>query len=486
MLASNFRGVFTFLVARLLGRAALGTFTIAWNFTDLASKLAVFGLGDSVSAFIARADASGDHERSRAVFRAGVALALGIGALLVTIGLVALLVLGPRVGEPPEVVRASTILLCALPAMAVYKVATGASRGKRVMRHDVYSRGMTEPAATTAAFLIALALGARESAPAIAALAGTAASGIVAARLAAGLFRGAAEEPSTARPRFRLGELLTFSAPIAGYDLLNTLVLNLDIVMLGWFVDRAAGVTLASVGVYAAASDVASGIRKVSQSFNPIFVPVVAAMAAGGERARAAATYARLARWMLAALLPLIAVMVLAGGAVLSIYGSSFRAGHLWVAILAVACATNAFVSLGEVVLMVERPRLNLLNSAAAAIVAIAANLWLIPRIGLTGAAIAVLLPHVLQGILRAAELRWLFGWRSRWRELAHPILAASVAAAPAVAVRLLVGGLGGQLAAALAFLAAYVAVWWRLGLDAADRAILNELTGRQTFSAAT
>jgi len=41
MLASNFRGIFTFLVARLLGPAALGTFSVAWANTDLVSKIAV-------------------------------------------------------------------------------------------------------------------------------------------------------------------------------------------------------------------------------------------------------------------------------------------------------------------------------------------------------------------------------------------------------------------------------------------------------------
>src|ERR1044072_6172385 len=53
MLASNLRGIFTFLVARLLGPAALGTFSVAWANTDLASKIAVFGLDNAITTFIA-------------------------------------------------------------------------------------------------------------------------------------------------------------------------------------------------------------------------------------------------------------------------------------------------------------------------------------------------------------------------------------------------------------------------------------------------
>src|SRR5438093_11765563 len=69
-LASNLRGVFTFLVARLLGPAALGTFSVAWANTDLASKIAVFGLDNAITTFIARSQATGNIASSRALYRA--------------------------------------------------------------------------------------------------------------------------------------------------------------------------------------------------------------------------------------------------------------------------------------------------------------------------------------------------------------------------------------------------------------------------------
>src|SRR6266700_2995021 len=71
-LASNLRGIFTFLVARLLGPAALGTFSVAWANTDLASKIAVFGLDNAVTTFIALSEAVRDRARSRMLFRLAV------------------------------------------------------------------------------------------------------------------------------------------------------------------------------------------------------------------------------------------------------------------------------------------------------------------------------------------------------------------------------------------------------------------------------
>ena len=491
MVASNARGVFTFLVARLLGRATLGIFTIAWTATDLLSKIGVFGLDNSVTTFIARAEAAADRDRSRSLFRVAVTLSVSLSVIVAASAAVLAPAVGGRLGQAPEVIAALTIVLWAMPGLALYKVGTAASRGMKVMRHDVYSRGLTETTGTTLVFLAALALGARESAPEIAAIGGTLACGVVAVWLAASLFRGARRgrmdaEATAVRPAPRQEPdpgvargLVAYAVPIAGYDLLNTLILSLDIVMLGCFIGRAPGVTLASVGVYSVAVDVASGLRKVSQLFNPIFAPVVAAMAAGGEDARAAATYARLARWTLAVLLPLVAVITLGGGALLSIYGPGFRDGATWLGIVALACATNAFVSLGEVVIMVRRPRVNLFNSTVTCIVAVSANLWLIPRFGITGAALGILLPYVLQGMLRDVELRVLFGWPGCGRELMRPIAAAAAAAVPALGCRFVVAGIPGQCAAAAVFLAVYTGGWWLMGLDPGDRAVVSHFTGR-------
>jgi O-antigen/teichoic acid export membrane protein len=234
----------------------------------------------------------------------------------------------------------------------------------------------------------------------------------------------------------------------------------LDVFMLGWFIGRAPGVTLATVGVYSAVVEVASGLRKVNQAFNPIFAPVVAGMTVTGDQERAAHTYARLAQWMLWILLPLVGAMALSGGVILMIYGPAFRQGAPWLGIVGIACATTAFVSLGETVIMVQRPHLNLLNSSITCVVAVGANLWLIPRFGVMGAALGILIPYVVQGILRYFVLRFVFEWRSSWRSIRPPLLTGIVALIPALPCRLLLPGMAAQLTAGLVFLAIFGAGW--------------------------
>jgi O-antigen/teichoic acid export membrane protein len=460
MLASNFRAIFPFLVARLLGSTALGTFSIAWATTDVVSKVAVFGLDNTITTFIARAEAVGDRARSRALFRLAVNLALVQSIALGLIASAAVLLFGDHLSVPREVVPALVLLLCALPGIALYRVGTSVSRGMKVMQHDIYSRGITDSIATTVAFLLAFGIGATKFAPEVAAIIGAVASGVVALVLASRLFRRVSAKPTRFSFRSETRQLLVYAAPISAYQLLNTFISELDVIMLGCFIGRAPGVTLGTVGIYSAAVGIAVGLRKVNQAFNPIFTPVVAGMTARGDQQRAAATYARLAQWMLWILLPLVGVMALAGGTIMMIYGPAFRQGGVWLAIVAVGFATNAFVSLGETAIMVQQPRLNLINSSIACSVAVGANLLLIPRFGITGAAFAVLLPFVVQGILRYAALRWIFRWRNPWKNISPPVVAAVIALVPALACRAVLGGILGQVMAAAVFLTVFGIGW--------------------------
>jgi O-antigen/teichoic acid export membrane protein len=174
-----------------------------------------------------------------------------------------------------------------------------------------------------------------------------------------------------------------------------------------------------------------------------------------------------LAEWILWILLPLVAVMVLAGSVILLIYGPAFRQGGAWLGIVGIACATNAFVSLGETVIMVQRPHLNLLNSSIACAVAFGANLWLIPRFGVTGAAFGILIPYVVQGILRFGILRLVFRWQGSWSSIRRPIVTAMVAFVPAFGCRLLVNGILGQVISGLVFLSIFGAGWLLRGRSA-------------------
>jgi O-antigen/teichoic acid export membrane protein len=460
LLASNFRGVFAFLVARLLGAAALGTYLVAWTTIELLSTLALFGLDNALLAFVARSEAVNDRARSHALFRLAVCLALWQSIAIAVVALIAIWFLGDRFGLDRQLAGGLSLMLCALPGLALYAINTAVSRGMKVMRHDIWSRGVTQSVVTSIAFLLALTIGLQSTAPALAAVIGMTASGIVALALAWSLFRNSPRRPAGFAYRVEAGRLLSYAANISAYDVLNALIVRMDVLMLAFFIGRAPGVTLPVVGIYGAVVEVASGLRKVHQAFTPIFAPVVAGLTVHGEQERAAAAFSRVAQWMLWVLLPLLAVMAFAGGTILSIYGPEFRQGSTWLIIVAIACGTNALVGLAETVIMVQNPRLNVWNSAITCVVAFIANLFLIFNWGVMGAAFGILLPYVLLGILRHRALRSVFRWRNPWANLGPPFLAALVAALPSVACRAMIPGVPGEIVASFVFLLVYLLAW--------------------------
>src|ERR1700751_5767905 len=102
MLASNFRGIFTFLVARLLGPAALGVFSVAWSTTDIISKIGVLGLDNAITTFIARSEAVGDRARGRSLFHVAVVLGLVQSVLTAVIVIAVLRFFNGRLHVQPQ------------------------------------------------------------------------------------------------------------------------------------------------------------------------------------------------------------------------------------------------------------------------------------------------------------------------------------------------------------------------------------------------
>ncbi len=466
LLAANFRAAFTFLIARLLGEAALGSFSLAFATTDLLSKFGTFGLDNATVPLVAQRQARGDTQGSRHILR--IAVVFGLLASLVTaaVGIGLGRLLGSRLGQPPPLVQATALMLLALPGIALYRISNGVSRGCKAMRHDFFSRGLAETWVTIAAFLIAFGLGLRALAPVVAVVLGTAAGGLLAFALARRLVPGG---PAVAPPP-TASEVIGFAAPVAGYSLLNLLIMRMDVLLLGSLVGRAPGLTLESFGVFCAAVEIAGGMRKVRQVFDPILAPVVAARLVTQDRGSLQEILAKVGRWVLATQLPLVGVLALAGGLVLSIFGPGFRQGAPLLLILGLAHGANAFVGLAETVIMIRRPALNLLNSTLTAAAQAILTLALIRRFGALGAALGTLLAYSLQGTLRFLELRVLFGWTWPWRSLRTPALAFAIAVAVGLIPRLGLPGALGEIVGGILFLCAYVLTWKVLGLPAEDR----------------
>ena len=462
------RTLFLLLVARLLGDSVLGTFSLAWATIDIASKVAVMGLAVGIIPQVARADAEGGAQ-TRGLLLTAVPLGLA-GSLVVACGLL----LGARTFGSPALGTAVAVMALAVPGVVVYRISNGVSRGLRIMRHNVYSRGFAESFVTLGVFLSVFALGGQGLTPIVAMVAGTTVGGAVAFWLALSVAGGSGGF-SLARGR----RLVRFSLPVAGYGLVNLLMQRLDVLLLGAFVGRAPGLDLPTFGAYAAAVEIASVMRRIRQTFEPIYAPVVARRLAVNDLVTVRGVLGQTGRWTLALQLPLAGILIVSGGLALALFGPSFAVAAPWLALLVVAHAFFNFFGLAEALLLARRPDLNFWNSGLGAMIQFGLTVWLVPRLGPAGAPLAMIAAHATLGLLRLIELRWLFELSWPGRPLVRPAAISAVAIAVGVGVRSVVAGPLGWTVAAIALLAVVVAGWWRLGLDEADRATVAELRRR-------
>lgn len=479
--AANFRGIFTFLIARLLGEAALGRFGLVFMTMEVVSKLGTLGLDGGIVPTMAARGAAGDGDSCRLLFRRATLLALAASAVVTALVLIPVPWAFAQIGSD-AFAHGGTFMLLALPGVAIARISTATSWSLHAMRNEFYSRGLTETWVTTGVFLAAFAFGFREQAPALAVLCGVTVAALVACLLAK---RAVDRLPHGKHPASvpDAVSLVRFSMPTAGSNLLNVLVTQADVLLLMFYVGRVPGVTIENVGIFWMCAEIAVGFRKVRQVFEPMLAPVVATRVASEERAALRQTMAGPGRWVFSAQLPLVGVCLLSSGAILSIYGAGFREGALWLAMLGVAHGTNTFAGLVETLFMVERPLLNFVNAAVTVGVQIIAGMLLIPQLGVTGAALAMCLGFALQGLLRFLEVRHVFGWSWPWGSLKRPLLAFAVAFLPAALLRMSTDGIVMEAVAGGLFVLLYAASWWQLGAEPSDREVWRRLRAARASS---
>jgi peptidoglycan biosynthesis protein MviN/MurJ (putative lipid II flippase) len=156
----------------------------------------------------------------------------------------------------------------------------------------------------------------------------------------------------------------------------------------------------------------------------------------------------------------------------------------VWLALLGLAHGMSSFAGLVETLFYVKRPTLNVVNAVVTIIVQAIVSLLLIPRMGVTGAALGMLAGFASQAVLRFIEMRHVFGWSWPWHSLTRPVVAFVAAIVPGALIRLFVPGPWGEAASATLFVLLYAAAWSRMGADPADREIWRRLRARKAIDA--
>ncbi|HEX6375839.1 MAG TPA: oligosaccharide flippase family protein [Allosphingosinicella sp.] len=419
------RLLFLFVAGRLFGAAAFGAYALALATIELA--VGVGSLGTKKTLFQLLDRHGEERGRPLAHILLDAALLVMLASLLLSAAIAAAALALPTALLAPATASALLLLAPMVAGQALLDLFLAATRWTRAIRFEVVARSVIEPWGLLAGCVGAWLLGWRAEGLAIGYGCGTLAAlayAAAGARRRLGGFRLTRYRPD----RVHLALVARGSAANTATDFLNALYNRVDLLIVGILLGEAAA------GVYGMARQLVAPLRQIRQSLDGLLIPLVARSlstrgAGGTGEALASAT-----RLVLVLQLPLLLTLYAAGEPLLGWIGPGFAAAYWATVALAAAETIQAALSIGDLVFVYLRPRVGLwltLGSIAAGVVA---ALLLIPPLGITGAALSVLIAYGLRAVGRSWLLRAQFGFGVPRAHHAGPIVAASLAAAAAMA----------------------------------------------------
>jgi len=465
------RAPFLLVAALLYGEVRFGEYVFGLSIVETAAALALFGLKRSLFKFMSESTA-----RQETVYRAvanGVALATVMGAIATGVVIAGASHLAQWF-HLPSAAHSLPLLAAAIPLIVTSDILLVAIRFTRQMRYEVMARSIAEPITLSVVAVSAYYLGAREHGLFI----GYLASLTVAA--AASVFFFARVFPIWTCLRMPLAwgemrQLVSFSGPTAGYELMTLLGDQVDVYLVTYFFP--AGV----VGVYGMARQFSTFTKKVRQGFDRILPPVLSDAIAAGDLGRVGAQLALVSRWILSVQVLLVLVFAFFGNEVLGLLGGKFAGGAVALTLLLIGDAVNGSLGVSELPIVYLRPKANLLLGAGRLLLSLGTGIWLIGALGMEGAALSVVVTYCAINLARIVVNWGLFGIVTVRRSIGKPPLAAIPAAASAFLVLHLTAGVpvAGMVLGVPVLIGGYLTALYRLGLEPEERLQLRKLLGR-------
>ena len=271
-----------------------------------------------------------------------------------------------------------------------------------------------------------------------------------------------------------------FSFPVMLTDLLYSLLTQIDVLMLGFFVREE------EVGLYAIARRLASAMLKAPQAFDPMFSSIVSELSSRQQHRELGYRFVVISRWILTINLPIFAGLLMvgdyllaldAGDEVLGLTGAEVEAG---ISVLFLLCIgmmiQGAFAVAEPLLVMAGRPYLNMSNNVIWLVMNFLLNLLLISSYGIVGAAVGATLSMALANGLRLLQVYRIHRVQPFRRSQLKPVAAVLVASLISWLVQdqLPLPLLWSVIGSLVAFLGIYIFLLYVLGIEAEDRALLR------------
>jgi O-antigen/teichoic acid export membrane protein len=254
----------------------------------------------------------------------------------------------------------------------------------------------------------------------------------------------------------------------------------MDTIMLGHFVSER------EVGIYSVAVRISVFVLLGLEIILPIVGPFWAQFAESSDLHSTRALFGTVTKWMSQAGLIIFAFIVVFRVELLRVFGKGFEPGATVVWILCLGQLANAVTGpTGQILSMTGKQRLEVMNTVGMVVANFFLNLFLIPRLGINGAAIATGLSIASINLIKLLQVYFLFGLQPYTTKYLKGIVAVLSASLGCYAVKIVLfhqnfGPYAILSLAGLTFVVIAAVGFWALGLEEDDKLALLALRRRQ------
>lgn len=441
-----------FVVAALYGAERLGIFGWVESMLLLGMRVSLLGFDKSLLWWVAQRPPGREREGIPAMVGwvvAASALCAGsmffVGASLVT-EVFAQDQWSPR--ERAEAVDTLAWMSIALVPMALMDFFVHAAVARRRIEAQSILRDGLVPLLHAVAALVAFGLGIERLGLGLAFLVAQGLGLIGAYRLYRGAFAGTPPGAWAWRPPRRF---VSYAGPIWLSEMSQSLLLRLDMFLLAYLTDPA------TVGVYQVVMRIGNAMRTIRRSFDPLVIAIVSKIGARPDPERLRATFSYATVLVVATQMPVYAALFSFTDWILPLLGGDFTTGARAVLILCAFWVLNGVIGLnGFIVSGFGRSWLVFFNALIVVLFEGIALWWLVPSMGIDGAALAVGLAYTGQNVLQAGQARAIAGIWPYDRSVLWVLVVSAVATLALLGSRWAIGVAGSDAGARIGSFAAF------------------------------
>lgn len=410
------RFVIAFLLARVLGAEQFGVYSLALSAAAIVSTISLIGMDDAVLRNIAVHASQKDEESLWGTLQLTAAFTTSMSIIM---GVV-LYYLSEPIAEVifSEPLLAPMLRLVALiiPILTLSEMLIFATRGFKRMDYGVIARDFIQLPIRFILLVILTLINLNAFTAMITFGVADLTASIVLVYFLNKEFP--LKRPIKSAKRDVRG-LLNFSLPFWFSDILNTVRNNIQVMMLGSLS------TIASAGIFTIVNRVNLLSIITYRSVQTSIRPIIAELQAKDKWKDVGRLYQTSTRWALLVNIPMTLIIILFSEEILLIFGESFVEGGVALVILAAAEFIKVLTGMsGTIIDMSGLNRLKMVNTTIQVVLAVGLNVYLIPRWGLMGAAVAVFVSIAIMNVLRMVQVYVIYRLLPFNRMLLKPFIA--------------------------------------------------------------